>query len=280
MNNCEKLNEVADLLSTADAIIVGAGSGLSAAAGLTYSGPRFEELFSDFISKYHFSDMYSAGFYPFDSLEEYWAYWSKHIFYNRYAPEAGEPYKNLLKILEGKNYFVLTTNVDHQFQKAGFDKERLFYTQGDYGLFQCSKACHKKTYENESLINKMIAQQQAFKIPHGLIPKCPKCGEPFAVNLRVDQYFVEDNGWLEAQNRYHSFLEKNKNKKILFIELGVGYNTPVIIKYPFWQMTYQNHEATYICVNQEALVIPDEIQAQTIHLQGDIKQTLEAIVDL
>jgi len=217
MSNCEKLKEVADLLSTADAIVIGAGSGLSAAAGLTYSGSRFEQLFSDFISKYHFSDMYSAGFYPFDSLEEYWAYWSKHIFYNRYVPEAGEPYKNLLKILEGKNYFVLTTNVDHQFQKAGFDKERLFYTQGDYGLFQCSKACHKKTYENESLINKMVAQQQELKIPHWLVPKCPKCGEPLAVNIRVDQYFVEDNGWLEAQNRYHSFFKKTRIKRFSFL---------------------------------------------------------------
>lgn len=276
----KKLAETADLLRTAEAIVIGAGSGLSAAAGITYLGPRFEELFADFISKYHFSDMYSAGFYPFDSLEEYWAYWSKHIYYNRYAPDAGQPYKDLLKLLKEKNYFVITTNVDHQFQKAGFDKERLFYTQGDYGLFQCSKACHKKTYVNESIINKMIDFQHEFKVPSWLVPHCPKCGEPLAVNLRVDQYFVEDNGWQDAQKRYQNFLEKNKKKDILFLELGVGYNTPVIIKYPFWRMTYQNHKATYIYVNQEQLAIPDEIQEQTIDLQGDIQQIVAKIVNL
>lgn len=276
----KKLAKTVDLLSTAEAIVIGAGSGLSAAAGITYSGPRFEELFDDFISHYHFSDMYSAGFYPFDSLEEYWAYWSKHIYYNRYALEIGQPYKDLLKLLKKNNYFVITTNVDHQFQKAGFDKERLFYTQGDYGLFQCSKACHKKTYENESIINKMVEYQQDFKIPSWLVPHCPKCGEPFAVDLRVDQYFVEDNGWQQAQKRYQNFLEENKGKEILFLELGVGYNTPVIIKYPFWKMTYQNDKASYVYFNQEQLVVPDEIKEQTIDLQGDIRQILEKIVNL
>lgn len=280
MNNYKKFSEVLDLIEEAEAIVVGAGSGLSAASGITYSGPRFEKLFSDFISKYGFLDMYSAGFYPFDSLEEYWAYWSKHIYYNRYTPIAGEPYRYLLQLLEGTNYFVITTNVDHQFQKAGFDRERLFYTQGDYGLLQCSKACHAKVYENESLIKKMVSQQTNFRIPSYLVPHCPKCGAPQAVHLRVDQFFVEDDGWHAAQRRYLNFLEENKDKKILFLELGVGYNTPVIIKYPFMKMTYQNRQARYIYFNQEKLVIPKELEAQTIDLQGDIKETVRAIVHI
>lgn len=280
MNNYKKFSEVLDLIEEAEAIVVGAGSGLSAASGITYSGPRFEKLFSDFISKYGFLDMYSAGFYPFDSLEEYWAYWSKHIYYNRYIPIAGEPYRYLLQLLEGTNYFVITTNVDHQFQKAGFDRECLFYTQGDYGLLQCSKACHAKVYENKSLIKKMVIQQKDFRIPSYLVPHCPKCGALQAVHLRVDQFFVEDDGWHAAQRHYLNFLEENKDKKILFLELGVGYNTPVIIKYPFMKMTYQNRQARYIYFNQEKLVIPKELEAQTIDLQGDIKETVRAIVHI
>lgn len=221
--------------------------------------------------------MYSAGFYPFDSLETYWGYWSKHVFHNRYQPEALPLYKELLSLVEEKNYFVITTNVDHQFQKTGFDKRRLFYTQGDYGLFQCSRACHNKTYENESLIMQMVHQQSQFKIPKHLIPYCPKCGQPMRVNLRIDQFFVQDDGWESAANRYKEFLENYLGTKIVFWEIGIGNNTPSIIKYPFQEMTRATNQSTYIVCNQQAQRIPDELMDKTIILQGNIVETIREI---
>ena len=246
-NKIEKLKQALD---NADAVVIGAGSGLSTSAGFTYSGERFERYFSDFAAKYGFQDMYSGGFYPFESLEEYWAYWSRYIYINRYM-DAPEPvYENLLKLVQDKDYFVLTTNVDHCFQKAGFDKHRLFYTQGDYGLFQCSKPCHNQTYDNEELVCKMVkAQGKDMKIPSELVPRCPVCGAPMTMNLRADNTFVEDEGWHKAAGRYDDFIHRHKGMKVLFLELGVGYNTPGIIKYPFWQMTVENPKATYICIN-------------------------------
>jgi NAD-dependent SIR2 family protein deacetylase len=193
----EKLHKA---LQSADAIVIGAGAGLSTSAGFTYSGERFQQHFADFIGKYGFTDMYSAGFYPFPTEEEKWAYWSRHIYYNRYVPAPKPVYDNLLKLLKDKDYFVITTNVDHQFQKAGFDKKRLFYTQGDYGLFQCAKPCHQKTYNNEDVIKRMIAEQMDMRIPSELVPKCPVCGGPMAMNLRSDETFVEDEGWHAASS--------------------------------------------------------------------------------
>lgn len=224
----EQINRLKNEIKNADAIVIGAGAGMSTSAGLTYDGERFEKYFPDFHKKYGISDMYSGGFYPYETLEEYWAWWSRHIYINRYDITAGKPYMDLLNIVKDKDYFVLTTNVDHQFQLAGFDKKRLFYTQGDYGLWQCSRACHDKTYDNEETVRLMIKTQKNMKIPSDLIPKCPVCGAPMTMNLRCDNSFVQDNGWYSAASRYEDFIRRHKESHLLFLELGVGSNTPVL----------------------------------------------------
>lgn len=273
-NYLDNIKNIKQKLEEADAILVGIGAGMSTAAGLTYSGERFEKYFSDFKNKYGISNMYSGGFYPFPSLEEYWAWWSRHIYYNRYEPLAGEPYKILFEILKNKKYFILTTNVDHQIQKAGFDKNKLFYMQGDYGLWQCSKPCHNKTYDNEKQVIEMLKTQNDMKIESQLIPYCPNCGAPMTMNLRIDDKFVQDDGWYKAKNNYENFLNENKDKKIVFLELGVGRNTPGIIKYPFMQMTYQNKNATYISINLDEEILLEEIKKQSIKIKEDIKKVL------
>ena len=265
--NIKKLKEA---LRIADAVVIGAGAGLSTAAGFTYSGDRFEKYFSDFHQKYGFEDMYSGDFYPFQTPEEYWAYWSRYIFINRYQDAPNPIYENLLKLVADKDYFVITTNVDHCFQKAGFDKKRLFYTQGDYGLFQCSEPCCQETFENKDSVIQMFKQQEDMKIPTELLPVCPHCGKPLTMNLRSDDKFVEDKGWHRAAERYQNFLRTRTGGKILFLELGVGYNTPVIIKYPFWQMTAKNPNATYACINNGQAICPTEIQHKSICINADI----------
>ena len=270
-DNIEKLKEK---FHTADAVVIGAGAGLSAAAGFTYSGERFEKYFSDFRKKYGFEDMYSGGFYPYQTPEEHWAYWSRYIFVNRYQDAPKPVYENLLKLVADKDYFVITTNVDHCFQKAGFDKKRLFYTQGDYGLFQCSEPCCQETFDNEDVIREMAEQQKDMKIPTELLPVCPHCGKPLTMNLRSDDKFVEDEGWHRAAERYEDFLRTRAGQKILFLELGVGYNTPVIIKYPFWQMTAKNPNAIYACINQGQAICPAEIRHKSICIDGDISNAI------
>lgn len=275
--NCSRqIDRLKQVLGTADAVLIGAGAGLSASAGLTYSGERFERYFSDFHQRYGITDMYSGGFYPYDTLEEYWAWWSRHIFYNRYADAPVPVYQVLLSLVKNKDYFVLTTNVDHQFQKAGFDKQRLFYTQGDYGLWQCSKACHNKTYDNESSARRMVEQQQDMKIPSELIPHCPVCGAPMIMNLRCDDTFVQDEGWYAAAERYSDFVKQHRSGKILYLELGVGNNTPAIIKYPFWRMTLQNPNAIYASINLENMMIP-QIENQSILINMDIASAVKRL---
>lgn len=278
LNYSQQLKNLANQIKECEAIIIGAGSGLSSAAGLTYSGERFNKYFSDFINKYHLTDMYSAGFYPYESLEEYWAYWSRHIYYNRYIDAPKDTYQKLLQLVKNKDYFVLTTNVDHQFQKAGFDKKRLFYSQGDYGLWQCSKPCHQKTYDNKEIVEKMLLQQKDLKIPSSLIPYCPKCGAFMTMNLRCDQTFVQDEGWDQGQFRYNDFINKHRDLKIIYLELGVGQNTPVIIKYPFWNYTNSNKKATYVCINYGESFCPDEIKKQAILINGDIDQVINDLL--
>lgn len=267
------MKKVLDILDEADAIVIGAGSGLSSAAGFEYGGKTFMDNFKYMYDLYGYQDMYSAGFHNFDTLEEKWAYWSKMIYLNRYNDDGKELYKKLYHLVQGKNYFVITTNVDHQFQKAGFDKNRLFYMQGDYGLFQCSHACHNKTYDNKELVIQMINETKNHKIPSYLVPRCPVCHKPMTTNLRCDQYFVQDEGWYKAEKRYEDFLAKYKNKKIVFFEIGVGYMTPTWIKYPFMRMTYENKNATYICVNKDAFVLP-EISKQTVAID-DVNNLFE-----
>ena len=259
----------------ADAIIIGAGAGLSTAAGFTYDGKRFMKYFSDFHEKYGIANMYAGGFYPFDSLEEYWAYWSRYIYINRYQEPLKPVYQKLYQLVKDKDYFVLTTNVDHCFQKAGFDKQRLFYSQGDYGLFQCSKACQPITYDNEKEILNMISKQNEMKIPTQEIPYCPHCGASMTMTLRIDDTFVEDKGWYQAAKCYHEFLKSHKKQHILFLELGVGNNTPGIIKYPFWNMTLKNKHALYACINVQDTYYPKEIKKQTICIQEDIYKVIK-----
>ena len=277
LTSSEAVDRLRELLRDCDAVVVGAGAGLSTSAGFTYDGERFERYFADFQAKYGFHDMYSGGFYPYGTLEEYWAFWSRNILVNRFTPPPRPVYGDLLKLLADKDYFVLTTNVDHCFQKAGFDKQRLFYTQGDYGLFQCSAPCGIDTWDNKEVIRAMVERQREMKIPSELIPKCPKCGRPLTMNLRSDDRFVEDEGWLRAAGRYEDFLRAREGQKILFLELGVGGNTPVIIKYPFWQMTAKNPRAVYACVNRGEAVCPGEIAERSICLDGDIGEVLRAV---
>ena len=271
----EKIDRLRQALTDADAVVIGAGAGLSTSAGFAYSGDRFEKYFSDFAAKYGIRDMYCGGFYPFPTKEELWAYWSRYIYINRYMDATKPVYDDLLKLVDDKDYFVITTNVDHCFQKAGFDKKRLFYTQGDYGLFQCSEPCCQETFDNEAVIREMVARQENMKIPTELLPVCPHCGKPMTMNLRCDDTFVEDEGWHRAAERYENFLRTRNGQKILFLELGVGYNTPVIIKYPFWQMTAKNQNAIYACINQGQAVCPQEIEQRSICMDADLGQVLQ-----
>ncbi len=270
----EKIDKMKACINDADAVVIGAGAGLSTSAGLSYSGKRFEALFPEYIEKYNLPDMYSAAFYPHKTEEELWGYWCKHIYHNRYAAEVNDTYKNLMKLVCDKNYFVITTNCDHLFRLHDFPKEKLFYTQGNYGLFQCSKACHNKTYDNKETVMKMIKQLDDLKIPSELVPRCPRCGEPMTMNLRKDGYFVEDDGWHAAMKRYSDFIQANKNEKIVYLELGVGFNTPSIIKYPFWQMTYNNKNATFISINIDEAICAKEIIDQSICVTDDIGEAI------
>lgn len=287
-----KIERMKQTIEEAAAVILGAGAGLSTAAGFVYDGERFRKWFSDFEERYDFHDMYTGGFYLYDTLEEHWAYWSRYIYVNRYLDAPKPLYEKLFNLVKEKDYFVLTTNVDHCFQKAGFDKKRLFYTQGDYGLFQCSRPCCQKTYDNKEVIENMMESQGfvrgesghfifpensgiTMKIPSELIPKCPECGAPMTMNLRSDDKFVQDTGWDAAAERYELFLRRHQNMKVVFVELGVGYNTPRIIKYPFWQMTAQNPNATYICQNYGQAYCPAEIENQSICVDGDIWEILK-----
>ncbi len=291
----ENIRKLKEIISRADAVLIGAGAGLSTAAGFVYAGERFEHYFSDFGAKYGFRDMYSGGFHPYRTQEEFWAYWSRYIWINRYMDAPKSTYADLFRLVQNKDCFVLTTNVDHCFQKAGFDRKRLFYTQGDYGLFQCSKPCCKKTWDNESMVRGMILSQgftigegneltlpegtgAAMSIPTDLLPRCPTCGRPLTMNLRSDDRFVEDEGWQKAAVEYEVWLTAHRDKRVVYLEIGVGYNTPGIIKYSFWQQVYQNPEAVYVCLNMEALPVPEEIRDRAIVIGGDSAQVIKELI--
>ena len=269
--NIEKLKKA---LNEAESVLIGAGSGLSTSAGFVYTGERFRNYFSDFEKRYGFHDMYSGGFYPYETLEEHWAYWSRYIYFNRYVDPPKTTYSDLLSLVKDKDYFVITTNVDHCFQKAGFDKSRLFYTQGDYGLFQCSEPCCNETFDNEDIIRQMLKEQKDMQIPTELLPVCPHCGKPLTMNLRSDDKFVEDEGWHQAAERYENFLRTRSGQQTLFLELGVGYNTPVIIKYPFWQMTAKNPKAVYVSINNGEANRPKKIISRSICINSDISRVI------
>ena len=276
-SSAPQLDRLRTALNDADAVLIGAGAGLSTSAGFTYSGTRFKQHFSDFEAKYGFHDMYTGGFYPYSTLEEHWAYWSRYIFINRYTDAPKPIYNDLLALVRDKDYFVLTTNVDHCFQKAGFDKHRLFYTQGDYGLFQCSEPCCQKTYDNETVVREMMARQKDMRVPSELVPHCPVCGKPMTMNLRADDTFVQDDGWYAAAQRYDDFIRRHRGLRMAYLELGVGFNTPGIIKYNFWQTTAENKNAAYVCINQSEAYAPREIEAQSICLNADIGHVLKQL---
>ncbi len=273
----KQIKRLREVLDEAEAVVIGAGAGLSTAAGYTYSGERFDRLFGDFAARYGFADMYSGGFYPYGTLEEYWAFWSRYIMCNRYEPAPHPVYEQLLDLVRDRDYFAITTNVDHCFQRAGFDKQRLFYTQGDYGLFQCSRPCRQETFDNEGTVCAMVERQRDLRIPSELVPHCPHCGAPMTMNLRCDDTFVEDEGWHRASERYSDFLRRHQNMRVLYLELGVGGNTPIIIKYPFWQMTAKNPRATYACINLGEAVAPVEIERQSILIDSDAGRALDAL---
>ena len=266
-------------LQECEAVVIGAGSGLSTAAGYTYTGERFQKYFADFAEKYGIRDMYSGGFYPFPTQEEFWGYWSRYIFINRYMDAPKPVYEKLLRLVADKDYFVITTNVDHCFQKAGFAKKRLFYMQGDYGLFQCSEPCCRKTYDNEISIRKMLEEQKDMRVSAELIPYCPICGKPMTMNLHCDATFVQDDGWYRASQRYKEFLEQHKGLMVLFLELGVGMNTPAIIKFPFWHLANEWENAAYACINLGEAYAPEEIEAKSICINKDIGDALQKLID-
>ncbi|MBP3201699.1 MAG: hypothetical protein J6M39_08645 [Lachnospiraceae bacterium] len=292
----EDIKLLKEKIEEADAIVIGAGAGLSTSAGFIYNGETFKKYMFDFIKEYGITDFYSGGFYPFPTKEIMWAFWSRNIYVNRYLDAPKDTYKKLLNLVKDKDYFVITTNVDHQFQKAGFDKKRLFYTQGDYGLFQSVNKNNKKTYDNEEIVYKMLEAQGFVKnekgiydildekkismsIPSELIPVCPDDGSDMTMNLRADDSFVEDDGWIEASIRYNDFVNKRKNQRLLLLELGVGMNTPVIIKYPFWNMVIENKKSSYTCINYNEAFCPTEILDRSIIINEDIDKVLDDIVE-
>lgn len=270
-----EIEQAKQLLAEADKIVIGAGAGLSAAAGLTYSGSRFELLFKDYIDRYGMLDMYSAGFYPFKTPEEKWGYWSKHIYHNRYQPGSLPLYQKLYQLVKDKDYFVITTNVDGQFQQAGFDPECFFEVQGNYGEWQCSVPCQQKVYDNETAVREMVQQIQDLKIPTNLVPSCPNCGAPLTMHLRIDETFVEDERWHQASDVYLAFLESIGSQKVVFLELGVGYNTPTIIRYPFEKMTAVLPDAHLIRLNREDVQGFEGNQNKTIALTQPMQEVFD-----
>ncbi|NTW72168.1 MAG: Sir2 silent information regulator family NAD-dependent deacetylase [Eubacteriaceae bacterium] len=274
----DPIHKLQAAINEAEAVIIGAGAGLSTSAGFVYDGERFRKHFSDFEEKYGYHDMYTGGFFSYKTMEEHWAYWSRYIFVNRYMDAPKPVYMNLYELVKNKDYFVLTTNVDHCFQKTGFDRHRLFYTQGDYGLFQCSTPCCQETFENEDMVRKMLDAQKDMRISSEVLPICPHCGKAMTMNLRSDGRFVENEGWLIAAERYEKFLRRCKNHKVLFLELGTGYNTPGIIKYPFWQMTNSWKDASYACINHGQAKAPCEIEEKSIYINDDIGNVLNQLL--
>ena len=269
-----RLDNAKKAIDEEDFVLIGAGAGLSTAAGIDYTGERFEKYFKDFIEEYNFTDMYSSGFYPFESLEEKWAYWARHVFANRYDVGKTEVYQKLLKLVENKDYFVITTNVEHQFWINGFEDERIFATQGDYGLLQCEKACHDKLYPNRDQVYEWLDKTENFRIPPQLVPKCPVCGGEMDLNLRKDNYFVEDEKWHEMNKNYSNFLNR-ADGNIVLLEIGVGYNTPGIIRYPFEQMAYNNKDITLIRLNKDFPNAIPENKDKTIGFDENVEDILD-----
>ena len=278
MDKNKLIQKLKEEIENSEYILIGAGAGLSTSAGFLYDGKRFEDNFKDYIKKYGFTDMYSAGFYNFPTLEEYWAYFSLYVYINRYDIEENETYLNLYNIVKNKNYFVITTNVDGRFADSKFDKDKIFAVQGDFSLFQCSKPCRQKTFYNEKYIREMIKYKKEMKIPTELIPKCPYCGRNMSMNLRADDTFVQDKNWHNQKSKYEEFLKISNDSKILFLELGVGFNTPSIIKYNFWRMTLNNKKSVYASINLGECYSASDIEERSICIDADISEVLKKLI--
>lgn len=276
----EQIKAAAAALEEAECVLMGAGAGLSAAAGLTYSGKRFAEHFPEFIEKYGMTDMYSAGFYPFPDEEARWGYWSRHVCVNRIEPEALPLYKKLYELIKDKKYFVLTTNADHQFYKAGYGEDKIFATQGDYGLIQCRRGCHPKTYDDREMMIQMDQAEKDCRIPSYMVPKCPVCGGPMAMNLRCDQYFVEDAAWHEAEERFGMFLSECRKKKVVLLELGIGFNTPTIVRFPFEKLARENRNMTLLRLNLNEAVVPESLGGRAIGINADMEKSISDILHI
>ena len=276
----ELIKKLKSSIEKSDYILIGAGAGLSVSAGFSYDGERFDKYFSEYKDRYGLTDMYSAGFYNYPTLEDFWGYFSLLVYVNRYDIPADETHLNLLEIVKNKNYFIITTNVDGRFDEANFDKDKLFKVQGDYSLFQCSVPCRQETFYNEKQIREMVKSRKDLKIPKELIPKCPHCGRNMSMNLRCDNTFVQDDNWYYSMDRYKKFLDESKNKNILFLELGVGYNTPAIIKYSFWDMALKNENSIYATVNLNDSYVPDNLKERSICIEYDISNTINLLKDI
>ena len=276
-NYIDRIEKAREAIKKADYIVIGGGAGLSDAAGLKFYGERFTSRFADFIEKYDMEDLYTSSFYPFETMEEKWAYWARHIYVNRFEVGATPLYEKLYELVKNKKYFVITTNVEKQFYKAKFDDEKIFATQGDYGYIQCAKACHDKLYYNEDLVKEMISKTKDCKIPSQLVPKCPVCKGDMEVNVRKDNYFVQDDNWYKEAKNYERFIKEIKDKKVVYLELGVGFNTPTIIRFPFEKLTYNNENATLIRINKDFPEGMEENQAKTISFDEDMAKVISEL---
>ena len=276
----KRISEVKKLINEADYILIGAGAGLSTAAGLEYSGESFEKNFKEFIEKYNFPDLYSASFYDFNTQEEKWAFFAKMISLNRFNKEPLKLYQELCSLVKEKDYFIITTNVDGQFEKAGFEKEKVFETQGDYAYLQCEIACHNKLYYNYDLVNEWLKNTEDCKIPSSLVPKCPVCGGNMEMNLRKDANFVQDENWYKQDKRYGEFLDKSQDKNLLLLEIGVGFNTPGIIRFPFEQMVYNNVNTHLVRINKDYAFVSKEIEDKTILFDEDTNKIVEDLKEI
>lgn len=273
-----QIKKAAEIIEEAEYILIGAGAGLSAAAGLTYSGKRFTDNFPEFIEKYGMTDMYSAGFYPFPDEQARWGYWSKHVYLNRIAPKALPLYNQLRELVKNKKYFVLTTNADHQFYKAGFGDDKIFATQGDYGLIQCARGCHQKTYDDIDMMKQMNQARKNCLVPSYMVPKCPVCGGPMTMNLRCDRYFVEDEAWHGAENRFGNFLNECLKEKTVLLELGIGFNTPTIVRFPFEKLVRENKNIKLIRLNLNEAIIPESFGGRAVGINADMTESINNIL--
>ena len=281
-----RIKQGKELIDEADAIVVGIGSGLSAAGGLNFTN---EDLVKQFYPEY-----YELGFkcifdiislyWSMDrcSPEQFWSFWARHIKEIRFDPPVTKPYEDLAKILKNKNYFVINTNVDGQYEKSDLDKERVFAPQGNYSLLQCSLPCSNDVYDDKEIIERMVKNMpDKFHIRTEDVPKCPHCGRFLIPNLRSGANFVE-KPHIKKRKEYQKFIEDNvkDDKKIVFLEIGVGFNSPGVIRTPFNYMTYEIPNAKLIRINLNDPNVPHEIKSKTIIIQDDIKKVLSILKDL